>query len=64
MKLKLNSFSYLFIYKIRQEAWITHRASSTTRTRTKKKKKIGNTTNKNYNTLETEMQKQNWGGHR
>ena len=38
MKLKLNSFSYLFIYKLRQEAWITHRASSTTRTRAKKRK--------------------------
>ena len=25
--------SYLFIYKLRQEAWITHRASSTMRSR-------------------------------
>ena len=58
-------FIYLFIYKLRQEAWITHRASSTTSSR--KKKKISNTTNKNDNTLERtktemEMQKQNWGG--
>ena len=56
-------FTYLFIYKLCQEAWITHRASSTTWSR---KKKHFNTTNKNDNTLETtkketEMQKQNWG---
>ena len=31
-------FIHLFIYKLRQEVWITHRASSTTRT----KKKNGN----------------------
>ena len=31
---------YLFIYyKLRQEAWITHRASSTTRSRKEEKKK-------------------------
>ena len=29
----LSLFIYLFIYKFRQEAWITHRASSTTRSR-------------------------------
>ena len=59
---------YLFIYKLRQEAWITHRASSTTNSR--KKRKISNTTKQNDNTLETtkkkemQMQKQNWEGHR
>ena len=56
---------------LRQEAWITHRASSTTTSgkNIKKKKKISNKTNKNDSTLETakkevKMQKQNWGGHR
>ena len=56
---------------LRQEAWITHRASSTTTSRKniKKKKKISNKTNKNDSTLETakkevKMQKQNWGRHR
>ena len=48
-------FTYLFIYKLCQEAWITHRASSTTWSR--KKKKIGNTTNKNDNTLEKTKKK-------
>ena len=46
-------FIYLFIiYKLRQEAWITHKASSTTRSR-KKEMTISNTTNMNDNTLET-----------
>ena len=40
---------YLFIYKLRQEAWITHRPSSTTSSRGKKTK-ISDTTNKNDNT--------------
>ena len=65
-------FIYLIIYQLRQEAWITHRASSTTSSRKKKikkKKKITNKTNKNDTTLETilkgmGMQKQNWRGHR
>ena len=64
-------FIYLF-YKLRQEAWITNRASFTTSFRKKKKKKRKkdcDTTNKNDNTLERtkkemEIQKQNWGGHR
>ena len=49
-------FIYLFIYKLRQETWITLRASSTTRSKKEKTKKtkIRNTnTNKNDNTLET-----------
>ena len=45
-----HQFSCLFIYKLHQEAWITHRATATTRSRGKKKKKISNTTNKNDNT--------------
>ena len=49
-------FIYLFIYKLRQKAWITHRASSTTRFG-KREKKISNTTNKNDNTLETTKKK-------
>ena len=46
---KIHLFIYLFIYyKLRQEAWITHRGGSTTRSRKKKKeKKISNTTSKN-----------------
>ena len=32
----IHSFIYLFIYNLRQEAWITHRASSTTISRKKK----------------------------
>ena len=44
-----------FIYKLLQEAWITHRASSTTRSR--KKKEISNTTNMNDNTSETTKKK-------
>ena len=65
----LTSAVYLFIYKLRQEAWITHKASSTTRPRKekRKKKKIRNTnTNENDNTLETTKnsnEKQNWEGH-
>ena len=46
----INFLVYLFIYKLYQEAWITHRATSTTSSRGKKKKKISNTTNKNDNT--------------
>ena len=47
----IHSFIYLFLYNLRQEAWITHRASSTTSSRKKKQtnKKISNTTNKNDN---------------
>ena len=33
----IHSFIYLFLYNLRQEAWITHRASSTTSSRKKKK---------------------------
>ena len=55
---QLNSKNNLFIYKLRQEAWITRRASSTTRSR-KKKKKISNTTNKNDNTLIEMTKKRN-----
>ena len=50
-----NIYTYKFIYKLRQEAWITHRASSTTNSR--KKKKISNTTKQNDNTLETTKKK-------
>ena len=45
---------YLFIYKLRQEAWITHRASSTTSSR---EKKISNTTNKNDNIKKRQKKK-------
>ena len=34
----IHSFIYLFLYNLRQEAWITHRASSTTSSRKKKNK--------------------------
>ena len=63
-----SSSSHLFIFKLRQEAWITHRASSTSRSK-KKNRKISNKTNKNDNTLE-ETEKKNGnvktelGGHR
>ena len=69
---KGQTFIYLSIYKLRQEAWITHRASSTTSSRKKKgkrkEKKISNTTHQNENTLETtrketEMQKQCHGNY-
>ena len=46
---------YLFIYKLRQEAWITHRAPL--RVPEKKKKKIGNTTNKNDNIKKRQKKK-------
>ena len=61
-----HQFSCLFIYKLRQEAWITHRSTSITSSRGEKKKKICNTTNKNDNTKKRgmPMQKQNLGGHR
>ena len=44
----IHQILYLFIYKLRQDAWISHRASSTTRSR----KKNTNTYN-NDNVLET-----------
>ena len=46
---------YLFIYKLRQEAWITHRAPL--RVPEKKKKKIRNTTNKNDNIKKRQKKK-------
>ena len=58
----MQEFIYLFIYKLRQEAWITHRPSSTTSSREKKKekekkKKISNTTNNNDNTKKRQKKK-------
>ena len=36
----VNEIGYLFICKLRQKAWITHRASSITKSRRKKKRKL------------------------
>ena len=36
----VNYFIYLFIYKLRQKSWITHRESSTMRSGKKKKRKL------------------------
>ena len=63
-------FIYLYINFAKRPGSLTDQAPL----RGQEKKKISNTTNKNYNTLEmtrkkekkkeTQMQKQNWGGHR
>ena len=59
------SFYCFFIYKLRQEAWITHRASSTTRSRKKERKLVIQLKRMTIlSKQETEMQKQNWEGHR
>ena len=36
----IHSFIYLFLYNLPQEAWITHRASSTTSSRKKRRKLV------------------------
>ena len=46
----VHQIRYLFIYKLRRDAWISHRASSTTRSR---KKKNNTNTYNNDNVLET-----------
>ena len=59
------SFYCFFIYKLRQEAWIAHRASSTTRSRKKERKLVIQLKRMTIlSKQETEMQKQNWEGHR
>ena len=56
---------FFFIYKLRQEAWIAHRASSTTRFRKKERKLVIQLKRMTIlSKQETEMQKQNWEGHR
>ena len=55
-------FIHLFIYKLCQEVWITHRASSTTRTKKKKESLSYNRQEWQYfrnDKKKTEMQKQN-----